>query len=168
MEAPVIDEEATEPTEINIDDFLVKEPSVQSHQKFDVKTDHTQATSDDDVACVRTGDDIRHRALSMDEPCKLESLILVPAISMVQPTSSMSQGKIKRPRKGGIPGLRQHRISKEQKDFLDAEFKLDANWTPEKVTELATRMDLKRTKIYKWFYDRRNRVMKRGSAQSTH
>ncbi len=63
-------------------------------------------------------------------------------------------------RKGGVFGVRQHRISKEQRAILIAELKKDENWSLNKIEKLAVRLGLKRIKVYKWFYDKRQRILK--------
>ena len=60
------EEEATESTEINIDDLLVKEPPMMSCQKLVNNVDLTLATTDSDAACVRTDVNTRPRTQSMN------------------------------------------------------------------------------------------------------
>ena len=78
------------------------------------------------------------------------------------PKSSKKRVRVrpKKGRKGGITGVTQQRINSVQKITLEAAFRLDSNWLPAKIDEMAQLVDLKRAKVYKWFYDRRIKFLK--------
>ena len=40
---------------------------------------------------------------------------------------------------------------------LEQEYQQDANWDTEKIAEIAERLGLNRTKVYKWSWDRRKK-----------
>ena len=40
---------------------------------------------------------------------------------------------------------------------LEQEYQRDANWDTEKIAEIADRLGLNRTKVYKWSWDRRKK-----------
>ena len=51
------------------------------------------------------------------------------------------------------------RLNYEQTRQLEAEFERNANWSPPFVTMLAERVGLKRSKVYKWAWDRKRRML---------
>lgn len=46
-------------------------------------------------------------------------------------------------------------MSDEQKAILEAEYLKDPEWTTPRITQIARRLQLNRTKIYKWHWDRK-------------
>ena len=50
--------------------------------------------------------------------------------------------------------IRRRRLTREQTDFLELEFQHDANFTSSRISRLANQLQLGRTKIYKWSWDR--------------
>ena len=53
------------------------------------------------------------------------------------------------------PKGRRTRMSDEQKAVLEAEYLKDPEWTTPRITQIARRLQLNRTKIYKWHWDRK-------------
>lgn len=51
------------------------------------------------------------------------------------------------------------RMNDEQQQILEAEFSKSDRWSSKLVTQLAMRLQVKRRKVYKWCYDRRNREL---------
>ena len=54
-------------------------------------------------------------------------------------------------------GIRRRRLEKEQINVLENEHVTNNNWTTARITALSKRLNLSRTKIYKWSWDRRKR-----------
>lgn len=50
------------------------------------------------------------------------------------------------------------RLTREQTHLLEIEHQRDNNWTTRHVTEIARRMGLNRTKIYKWQWERKKKT----------
>ena len=53
--------------------------------------------------------------------------------------------------------IRRQRLTAEQHRILEAEFQKGAHWNIKKTRELSVKLDLDRTKIYKWNYDRKRK-----------
>ena len=49
------------------------------------------------------------------------------------------------------------RLNAEQQQILELEYQKQQNWGTEKIKELANRLNLGRTKVYKWNWDRRKK-----------
>ena len=54
-------------------------------------------------------------------------------------------------------GIRRRRLNQEQIRVLEHEHVTYNNWTTDRITALSKRLNLSRTKIYKWSWDRRKR-----------
>lgn len=52
---------------------------------------------------------------------------------------------------------RRHRLKKTEKAFLETEYLKCANWSKDHVTQIAKRLAINRTKVYKWHWDRRKK-----------
>ena len=50
------------------------------------------------------------------------------------------------------------RMNAEQQQILMREFEANPNWSNNKIEHLAARLQLTRTKVYKWNWDHRNRM----------
>ena len=73
-----------------------------------------------------------------------------------QPAAAGAQGR--QPAGSRYPTfISRKRMNPAEGQILEAEFALNANWSRQKVTELAKRLHLRRAKIYKWNYDRKKR-----------
>ena len=53
--------------------------------------------------------------------------------------------------------IRRRRLTREQIALLETEYVRDSNFSSSRITALATRLQLGRTKIYKWSWDRRKK-----------
>lgn len=53
--------------------------------------------------------------------------------------------------------IRRRRLTREHIALLEAEFRRDSIFSSSRITALATRLQLGRTKIYKWSWDRRKK-----------
>ena len=47
------------------------------------------------------------------------------------------------------------RLTEDEKEILEQEFQKNPNWGKVTIRKLAERLDLDRTKIYKWNWDRK-------------
>ena len=56
--------------------------------------------------------------------------------------------------------LTKKRVSQEAKKILELEFQKSANWDRKTICSLAERLDLDRTKVYKWNWDRKQQTLK--------
>jgi len=57
-----------------------------------------------------------------------------------------------------IPSLKHHkRLSAEQKAVLEHEYASDPVWKTNRITAIATRLGLKRYKVYKWHWDHKKK-----------
>ena len=52
------------------------------------------------------------------------------------------------------------RLTYKETSVLKAEFAKSHDWSAAKTTELANQLGLKRTKVYKWNWDKRKRMYK--------
>ena len=52
---------------------------------------------------------------------------------------------------------RRFRMTRDQLVALEAEWYANSNWTRERVTEIARRFGIGRTKVYKWGWDRKKK-----------
>ena len=59
-----------------------------------------------------------------------------------------------------VRGKTRIRLSQDQIAFLELEFQKDANFSSTRVTKVAERIGLPRTKVYKWTWDRRQQQLK--------
>ena len=53
-----------------------------------------------------------------------------------------------------------------KRELLEAEFNKNMNWSREKIVQLARRLDFSYVKVYKWHYDRKQRVRAEMEAQA--
>ena len=49
--------------------------------------------------------------------------------------------------------------------MLEAEFAVDMDWSTPKVKKLAARLGLIKIKVYKWYYDKRQKALLQQQAQ---
>ena len=65
------------------------------------------------------------------------------------------------PRPRPTPHARQfrnrQRLTKEQSELLEIEFQRDPNWTTVKIKVISDRLQIGRTKVYKWGWDRKKK-----------
>lgn len=46
-------------------------------------------------------------------------------------------------------------MNRTEKNFLEAEFEKNPNWSQQKIKDLSVQLDFAYVKIYKWHYDRK-------------
>ena len=50
------------------------------------------------------------------------------------------------------------RFTFREKSFLEHAFEADANWSDDRMHALASRLGVKKLKVYKWLFDRKKRA----------
>jgi len=68
-----------------------------------------------------------------------------------------------------VDRLSRKRLKAEQIEQLEQEYQRDPNWHSSFITALAKRLQLNRTKIYKWSWDRKKKdaAMQTGNSATT-
>ena len=56
-----------------------------------------------------------------------------------------------------ITVMTKKRVSKQAKQVLENEYKKNPTWSKQLVNQLAAKLDLDRTKVYKWNWDRKKK-----------
>ena len=79
------------------------------------------------------------------------------ATTPVRVTAAETQSPSQKPKASNKGVIRRQRLTAEQHRLLEAEFQKDPNWSIKKTRELSVNLDLDRTKIYKWNYDRKRK-----------
>ena len=58
-----------------------------------------------------------------------------------------------------VPRLRHARLSREQREILENEYQKDSNWNTQRISLMARRLQLKHTKVYKWVWERKKKLV---------
>ena len=55
-------------------------------------------------------------------------------------------------------------FTKEQQDYLEAEFQKDQKWSTPFITWIASHLNLNRNKVYMWSFNRRRKELKENAS----
>lgn len=75
---------------------------------------------------------------------------------MHESNDSSSESKMNDAQESGKK-LRRRRMTFEQAETLEHEWRKDQAWTSQRISSIAKRLGLNRTKVYKWTWDRRKK-----------
>ena len=63
--------------------------------------------------------------------------------------------------------MRRRRMTQEQTAAMEVEWQRDLAWTSSRISAIAKRLGLGRTKVYKWTWDRKKKENCEGAASSS-
>eukprot|EP00354_Favella_ehrenbergii_P010505 CAMPEP_0170457674 /NCGR_PEP_ID=MMETSP0123-20130129/4885_1 /TAXON_ID=182087 /ORGANISM="Favella ehrenbergii, Strain Fehren 1" /LENGTH=120 /DNA_ID=CAMNT_0010721541 /DNA_START=538 /DNA_END=899 /DNA_ORIENTATION=- len=55
------------------------------------------------------------------------------------------------------PFRNRHRLRREMRAKLEEEYLMEPRWSTRRITDIAKRLNLNRTKVYKWHWERKNK-----------